>query len=292
VLHKTAPQWSPRWVATSSSDRTESLFMKSATARRLLLGTVLSLPFMAPPAPAAAMDLAAHRAFYKLTLGSTENSGVTNAAGAMEYEVIDGCQGWATQQRLDMTVLDREGGDTHTVSDYSTWESKDGREFRFRITQNTNDQRDVRAGYAELPPGRPGFAVYSLPNPRRVTLPAGTLFPMAQTAAVLAAARAGKPFLSVPIFDGTATDAIENTFSIITQRGQVVPTSFAPLAHLPTVMVHMGYFTTDTTQMLPDTLLAMRYWDNGVADQLTMDFGNFTMNGALAQFQLLPSHCK
>lgn len=292
MLHKTAPQWSPGSGATVFPDRTESLFMTPATARRLMLGTVLSLPFMAPPAPAAAMDLAAHRAFYKLTLGSTENSGVTNAAGAMEYEVIDGCQGWATQQRLDMTVLDREGGDTHTVSDYSTWESKDGRQFRFRITQNTNDQRDVRAGYAELPPGRPGFAVYSLPSPRRVTLPAGTLFPMAQTEAVLAAAHAGRQFLSVPIFDGTATDAVENTFSIITQHGQVVPTSFAPLAHLPTVLVHMGYFTTDTTQMLPDTLLAMRYWDNGVADQLTMDFGNFTMNGALAQFQLLPSHCK
>ncbi|MCB8875043.1 EipB family protein [Acidisoma silvae] len=265
--------------------------MKTAT-RRFCLGLVLGLPFFAHSAFAATTDLAAHRAFYKLTLDSTENSGVTNAAGAMEYEVINGCTGWATQQRLDMTVLDREGGDTHTVSDYSTWESKDGRQFRFRITQNTNDQREVRAGYAELPPGRPGFAVYTQPTARRVALPPGTLFPMAQTAAVLAAAKAGKPFLAVPIFDGTATDAVENTFSIITEHGQVVPTSFAPLAHMPTVLVHMAYYGTDTTQMLPDTLLAMRYWDNGVADQLTMDFGNFTMAGDLAQFQLLPSHCK
>ncbi|MCB8880638.1 DUF1849 family protein [Acidisoma cellulosilytica] len=265
--------------------------MKTAT-RRFCLGLALSLPLLAHPALASATDLAAHRAFYKLTLDSTENGGVTNAAGAMEYEVINGCTGWATQQRLDMTVLDREGGDTHTVSDYSTWESKDGRQFRFRITQNTNDQREVRAGYAELPPGRPGFAVYTQPSARRVVLPAGTLFPMAQTAAVLAAAKAGKPFLAVPIFDGTATDAVENTFSIITQHGQVVPTAFAPLAHMPTVLVHMAYYGTDRTQMLPDTLLAMRYWDNGVADQLTMDFGNFTLAGQLAQFQLLPSHCK
>ncbi|HEX3983116.1 MAG TPA: DUF1849 family protein [Acidisoma sp.] len=259
--------------------------------RGSLLALAFTLPLFALPHRAGAMALAAHRAFYRLTLDSTENSGVTDADGAMEYEVIDGCQGWATQQRLDMTVLDREGGDTHTVSDYSTWESKDGRQFRFRITQSTNDSRVIQAGYAEVVPGRPGFAVYTQPTARRVVLPTGTVFPMAQTEAVLSAARAGKQFLALPVFDGTATDAVENTFTVITAHGELVKTRFAPLAQLPSLYVHMGYFGTDTTEMLPDTLLAMRYWENGVADDLSMDFGNFTMAGKLAQFQLLPDHC-
>ena len=259
--------------------------------RLSLTGLIFCLPLLSAPSAAQAMELAAHRAFYRLTLASTENSGVTSASGAMEYEVIDGCQGWATQQRLDMTVLDREGGDTHTVSDYSTWESKDGRSFRFRITQSTNDDRDVRAGYAELPPGKPGFAVYTLPSPRRVVLPAGTVFPMAQTEAVLAAGRKGQMFVSLPVFDGTATNTVENSFAVITAHGQTVQTAFTPLSKLPSLYVHMGYFDTDPTQMLPDTLLAMRYWDNGVADSLVMDFGNFTMAGTLAEFKLLPHHC-
>ena len=262
----------------------------SLPARRLT-GLLGCLFLLAAPQASQAMDLAAHKAFYRLTLASTENSGVTNASGAMEYEVIDGCAGWATQQRLDMTVLDREGGDTHTVSDYSTWESKDGRTFRFRITQSTNDDREVRAGWAEIPAGKPGFAVYTAPDPRRVVLPVGTVFPMAQTEAVLTAARKGQMFVSVPVFDGTASKAVENTFSVITAHDQVVPTTFAPLSKLPSLLVHMGYFATDTTQLLPDTLLSMRYWDNGVADQLLMDFGNFTMAGTLAQFRLLPHHC-
>src|ERR1700761_2841344 len=155
-----------------------------STARRLTGVFCCLLLLGAPQASQAMEQLAAHRAFYRLTLASTENGGVTNASGAMEYEVIDGCTGWGAQQRLDMTVLDREGGDTHTVSDYSTWESKDGQNFRFRITQSTNDDRQVRAGWAEIPPGRPGVAVYTVPDPRRVVLPAGTLFPMAQTEAV------------------------------------------------------------------------------------------------------------
>jgi EipB-like len=263
-----------------------------STIRRLtgLLCCALLLLLLAAPRASWAMELAAHRAFYRLTLASTENSGVTNASGAMEYEVIDGCTGWATQQRLDMTVLDREGGDTHTVSDYSTWESKNGQDFRFRITQSTNDDREVRAGWAELPPGKPGFAVYTAPDSRRVTLPAGTVFPMAQTEAVLAAAQKGQMFVSVPVFDGTATDSVENTFTVITSYGQIRPTAFAPLSKLPSLFVHMGYFDTDTTEMLPDTLLSMHYWDNGVADGLLMDFGNFTMAGTLAQFRLLPPH--
>ena len=266
--------------------------MSSATCR--LTGAVAGLLLLAAPhaaRAAPAVTLAAHRAFYRLTLASTENSGVTNAAGAMEYEVIDGCTGWATQQRLDMTVLDREGGDTHTVSDYSTWESKDGQHFRFRITQGTNDDRQVRAGWAELPPGKPGFAVYTQPDRRRITLPAGTVFPMAQTEAVLAAGQKGQMFVSVPVFDGTAMNAVEDTFSVITAHDQLVPTAFTPLSKLPSLFVHIGYFDTDTTQMLPDTLLSLRYWNNGVADSLLMDFGNFTMAGTLAQFKLLPHHC-
>jgi hypothetical protein len=254
------------------------------------LAAFLGLPAIAQAAPPPAAALAAHRAFYRLTLASTENSGVTNASGAMEYEVIDGCDGWATQQRLDMTVLDREGGDTHTTSDYSTWEAKDGRSFRFRITQGTNDQKVVRVGWAEITPGKPGLAVYTQPDAKRLILPVGTVFPMAQTEAVLEAARTGKMFVALPVFDGTSDSMVENTFSVITAHGEVVPTSFAPLSKLPSLFVHIGYFG-DRAQALPDMLLAMRYWDNGVADALSMDFGNFTMDGTLAQFKLLPHHC-
>ncbi|MBW4022418.1 MAG: cell envelope integrity EipB family protein [Proteobacteria bacterium] len=261
------------------------------TPAKLSLTAILCCLLLLAAPGAKAAELAAHRAFYRLTLDSTENSGVTNASGAMEYEVIDGCTGWATQQRLDMTVLDRDGGDTHTVSDYSTWESKDGEHFRFRITQNTDDDREVRAGWAELPPGKPGFAVYTQPDKKRISLPAGTVFPMAQTRAVLAAARKGDMFLSLPVFDGTASSGAENTFTVITAHDQLVKSAFTPLSSLPSIFVHMGYFNADRRQMLPDTLISMRYWDNGVADSLRMDFGNFRMAGKLAEFKLLPHRC-
>jgi hypothetical protein len=35
----------------------------------------------------------------------------------------------------------------------------------------------------------------------------------------------------------------------------------------------------------------MRYWSNGVADELAMNFGDFVMNGKLTEFTLRPGHC-
>ncbi len=48
-----------------------------------------------------------------------------------------------------------------------------------------------------------GQAVYSLPADLKFDLPQGTLFPMAQTLAVLRAAHEGKKFFKATIFDGS-----------------------------------------------------------------------------------------
>ena len=57
----------------------------------------------------------------------------------MGYEVIDACDGWAVRQRLDMTITNSDGQNIHMVSDYATWESKDGLKFRFHMKQTTDD---------------------------------------------------------------------------------------------------------------------------------------------------------
>ncbi len=56
----------------------------------------------------------------------------------MGYEVIDACDGWAVRQRLAMTLTNTDGQDIQMVSDYATWESKDGLKFRFHMKQTTD----------------------------------------------------------------------------------------------------------------------------------------------------------
>jgi len=35
----------------------------------------------------------------------------------------------------------------------------------------------------------------------------------------------------------------------------------------------------------------MRYWDNGIADDLSMDFGDFVMNGKLSELTVAKPGC-
>src|SRR5215471_10488200 len=94
----------------------------------------------AMPADAAGLNTAsaAHRAFYTLTLSNSRGGDVVAARGTMGYEVIDACDGWAVRQRLSMTLTNTDGQDIEMVSDYATWEAKDGLKFRLHRTQTTD----------------------------------------------------------------------------------------------------------------------------------------------------------
>ena len=78
---------------------------------RLTLATsltaLLSLSIPAGAADLGAIPLAAHRATYALTLANAKSGGVQAATGSMTYAFIDDCEGWSTQQRLDIVVLRR-----------------------------------------------------------------------------------------------------------------------------------------------------------------------------------------
>ena len=48
---------------------------------------------------------------------------------------------------------------------------------------------------------------------------------------------------------------------------------------------------TDKPTGSPDYEVGMKYWANGVADDLHMDFSDFVMQGRLKEFSLQPPHC-
>ena len=130
--------------------------MRLTITTALVLGALVGLPQAyvqapatpAPPAaaqpgltpvpqgqPLEARNLLAHRAAYRLTLAPSRNPGnIASAQGGMIYELVDACDGWTTRQRFTLTLTDREGTEIETASDYSTFETKDGRQLRFTLT--------------------------------------------------------------------------------------------------------------------------------------------------------------
>ena len=250
-------------------------------------------PQLAVPPP----PMAAHRALYSLTLDNRSQVGaatdVIGARGTMGYEVLDACDGWATHQQLDMVVTNADGQNIHMVSDYTTWESKDGLSFRFHTRQTTDDDVTSQTdGDAKLNgPGGAGVAHYTNPKEMTKTLPAGTLFPMAHTETLLAAARAGKKFITLPLFDGTSDEGAEDSSIVVLDWKQPTPTAYPILSPLASTRVHLAFFERTPSTTTPDYQVTMRYWENGVADNLTMDFGDFVMDAKLTELKPQPHRC-
>ena len=237
--------------------------------------------------------LLAHKALYTLKLGSTKGSDVIAARGTMGYEVTDACDGWAVRQRLRMTITNSEGQNIEMASDYATWESKDGLKFRYHMRQTTDtavtSQTDGEASLRKA--GGPGEAHYSMPHDAVSALPAGTVFPMAHTAAIIAAARDKKHFVTLPLFDGTDENGVEDSFIVVLDWKQPIPTKWQVLSPLPSTKVQIAFFDHQPSAITPTYQVGMRYWDNGVADDMQMDFGDFVMRGKMEEFAPQPHHC-
>jgi EipB-like len=242
---------------------------------------------------AIAVKLAGHRALYQLALDQTRGGDVVAATGTMGYEVVDACNAWATRQRLDMTLTNRDGQDVKMISDYATWEAKDGLSMRFHMRQLTDgavtQQLDGSAMLTSI--GGPGTVHYTAPTDTTIALPAGTLFPMTHTAAIIAAGEAGQRFMGVPLFDGTGPDGAQDSFVVVENWDKPSAYRFPALAELPSGRVHIAFFDRTPTAQEPDYEAGMRYWENGIADNLRMDFGDFVMDGKLATLSVPQPHC-
>lgn len=262
--------------------------------RRTAAALSCAISLAAVPALAAdSVPLAAHRANYDLTLDKVRSDDVADARGTMTYEMDDACDGWATQQRLDMHLTNRDGQDVEMVTDYATWESKDGLRMRFHLRQTTDTAVTEQVdGEASLDgPGKGGTIHYTMPKPKEMSLPPGTLFPTAHTAAILTAAEDGKKFLNIPIFDGTGDNGVQQSSILILSWNPPGPAPEPVLAKLASGRVRIAFFKANSGDQSPDYEVGMRYWSNGVADGLNMDFGDFVMQGKLSQFELRPPHC-
>lgn len=279
----------------------------------LCLATALAAPAgHAQPAPSAApavavplgqpleaRHLAPHRAAYRLSLSRARDPGnISRADGAMLYEVVDACDGWASRQRFTLSLTDRDGTEIETSSDYATYETKDGRRLRFTLTQMTQGAVTQRiAGEAEIGPDGSGTVRYSEPEEKQERLPAGTLLPNLHTIVALNAARGGQRLLVAPLFDGTSPDGAQDTTTVLSawDAPREVP-DFPMLSPLGSVRMRIAFFDREAQSQgggatTPSYEVSLRYWENGVADELLMDFREFVVEGRLATLEPVPGGC-
>jgi hypothetical protein len=260
-----------------------------------LLGLALCLWLGAMPALAA--DIAPHRALYSLSLSSAKSSsGVVGATGAMVYEWGETCDGWTVQQRFRLRLEYAEQDNVDVSSSLVTWESKDGLRYRFneRRLRNGDVDEEIK-GEAKLDgPGKGGAAEFSKPEAATLPLAPGVLFPTAHTILLIERARAGDQLVTRNVFDGATVENASQISAVIGPKlkpgasspDEKLPKS--PLLNRPSWRMRLAFFPPNNKAEQPDYELGMRLLDNGVSQDMSLDYSDYVIRAKLDDIEPLP----
>lgn len=235
--------------------------------------------------------LAAHRAVYAMSLAKMRaGSEVVGANGLMVMSVERACDGWISAQRIGLTLLDREGNEVSTEANYSSWESLDGKRYRF-LSQNRRGGVVADAAKGEGTMGdEGGTAVYEIPAGKRLTLPTGTLFPARHLVELITAAQRGERAFLRPLFDGIGVDGVVDVNSLILSplSAADAPGIEGPLLRRPGWRVQIAYFGREKETDSPQYEMSAGLLDNGVTQRMTLEYGGFSVEAKLREITALP----
>jgi hypothetical protein len=261
--------------------------------RKFWLSVVSSalVVFLAVPASA---QIASHRAAYKLSLGNAKTSGVTELEGAMYIDWHEACEGWTISQRMRFQITDEDGQPIDNDISFSSWEAKDGLNYRFtlRTTRNGEVAEELR-GHAQLDgKGKGGKAVFTEPEGEVIELPPGTIFPTEHSILLLRTAMAGDKIIARQVFDGATLDGALEINALVT--GKLAPEKpasskiAADLLKGPSWRVRMAFFKLEEQAAEPEYETSMRMLDNGVGLDFIFDYKDFSIKAQLEQLEALP----
>jgi envelope integrity protein B len=273
------------------------------TRTRLMLAcaavsaAVISLP--TPPADAAGIVLAPHRAVYDLKLlRSRGKRSVEAVRGRILYDFSgSSCAGYALNFR-QVSELDTGEGKV-SLSDLraTTWEEGSAKRFRFS-SENLINERSVDKVDGQAERNADHVAVkLAKPGDKSFDLDATMVFPTEHMRRIIQAARDGKTLLELPVYDGSETG--EKVYSTLTVIGheiapdEKVPTDAAAgqaaLAGLKRWPVTISYFdriSKKDGEQTPVYSISFELYENGISRALSLDYDDFVVSGEMSQLEI------
>lgn len=264
----------------------------------LLFCVGLLVPRSLPAADAAEVEafgqsLVSHRALYSLSVARLDprnyRQGVT---GGLSLEFVNACDGYVLNQRL-LIEISTEDGPVLNDMVLNSWESLNGKRFRFKLRDEVNNDLDQQLdGDAALgEDGEPGRVTFTLPPDTELELPPGTMFPTEHTIRLLLLARKGVNWFQAPVYDGSSPDSYAEVGAFI---GSELPpeTSEEPLLKdmkgQRSWRIRLAYFTSEKSQDTPDYEIGYRLFENGVAEDIVFDYGDYAIRASLRQLEIRP----
>ncbi len=251
----------------------------------------------ATAAIAAPATLQPHLGVYELSLSSSRaGSGIVSASGRLVIEITDSCDGYAQTQRMLLRLFDSRGEEVVSDSNYTTWESRDGRVIRFSTRSALNGEDNEKfSGRAELVgKGASGVVTFSDPEMPDIALQEGPIFPTEHFFQIINAALAGETIVNRRLYDGSGPKGVYDTVAIVASGGgPAAPEDIGSdlLENQLSWRVRLAYFLPDDQLGVPEYEIGLRLYQNGVASDLVLDYGDFVMRATLSRLDFLTSDC-
>ncbi len=255
--------------------------------------------FLSLAAAANAAAVAPHRAIYDLTLMRTaEGSGVQSANGRLAFEIEgSSCEGFTVSFRMATKYHPREGKPTLIDTMTTSYEGPGALDFRHQVKESIDRQvkEEVRVRVTRSATGAEGEGTMSSKPGETFTLAPDTLLPMQHQLRLMALGEAGGGRDSAVIFDGSDGPTSYRVISFVGKarapgaiaRDAGNPAA-APLAQTGSWPMTISYYKLDSDSETPEYQVSFDMYENGVANGLVLDYGDFALSGTLRDLKLHP----
>lgn len=242
--------------------------------------------------------LVSHRAVYDIVLDSTAGgaAGVVNAKGKMLYKIQKVCGQWRTESVFSLDVGYELSGLDTTNWKQTTRESADGCLFDFEVfvREKGKDRKDL-AGSAVCKNGKKELRL-TFPVQSEAVFPKNVVFPVQQTIRLLNAAGKGEKNVSTYVYDGTRPEALYSVNAAVFPPENAVSGKIGGDADLIAGKNARRFDTAFFKEFAagnppdgtPDYEVSLYYYENGVSDKITQDFGTYRLKSTLTDLRRLP----
>ena len=206
----------------------------------------------------------------------------------------EACEGWTISQRMRFQLFDDDGEPIDNDISFSSWEAKDGLNYRFTLrTLRNGEVAEELRGKAELDGrGKGGKAVFSEPEDEVIELPPGTIFPTEHSILLIQRAQAGDKIFARQVFDGATLDGALEINALI--AGKLPPHKPASAQDCSRsgqgcrlARAH-GVLQARGAAAEPEYETSMQLLDNGVGLDFVFDYKDFSIKAQLEQLEALP----
>lgn len=252
---------------------------------------------------AAVVALSPHRAVYDLKLKSaSDRSGVKGLDGRMVIEMTgSSCDGWSVNFRL-VNDFQLPRGKRRLIDSRSTsWEAADGSTMSF-LEREFIDNRPYKVTRLRASM-KDGKVRQKQPKKLEFDIPSDAIFPVAHQKRLIDKARSGELRDKSVVYDGADHDNLYQAITFIGKK-RVDRKDFSKLKGNGGIVLLKGVVGWPVTvsyfalrdkkqQDTPSQQISFLMYENGVAGDLTIDYGDFALSGKLTHLDKLPpSDCE